>query len=82
MSQIGSGAMPVELLPSSGLAMRYVGEGRPGRHLLALEKRLRSLSKPVIGRIADDTLLLDMRCLERHQEAEFLAQLQQDLTRV
>ena len=82
MSQIGSGAMPVELLPSYGLAMRYVGEGRPGRHLLALEKRLRRLSKPVIGRIADDTLLLDMRCLERHQEAEFLAQLQQDLTRV
>lgn len=81
-SQIGSGAMPVELLDSYGLAIRYVGAGRPGRHLLALEERLRGLSKPVIGRIAEDTLLLDMRCLESHQEAEFSEQLQQDLTSV
>lgn len=78
MAQIGSGAMPVEQLPSYGLAIRYGGQGRPGRHLIALEKRLRQLPKPVIGRIADDTLLLDLRCLETHQQAEFIEQLQQD----
>lgn len=76
MGQIGSGAMPVEMLPSYGLAIRYVSEGRSGRHLIALEARLRDLSKPVIGRIADNTLLLDLRCLEVGQEAEFLKQLQ------
>lgn len=76
MGQIGSGAMPVEMLPSYGLAIRYVSEGRSGRHLIALEARLRDLSKPVIGRIADNTLLLDLRCLEVEQEAEFLKQLQ------
>lgn len=75
MGQIGSGAMPVEQLPSYGLAIRYVGDGRPGRHLIALEERLRKLSKPVIGRIADDTLLLDLRCLEPQQQAEFVEQL-------
>lgn len=75
MSQIGSGAMPVEHLPSHGLAIRYVGEGRSGRHLIALEERLRQLPKPVIGRIADDTLLLDLRCLEAQHLAEFTEQL-------
>lgn len=80
MSQIGSGAMPVEQLPSYGLTIRYVGSGRPGRHLIALEERLRRLAKPVIGRIAEDTLCLDLRCLEVHQQAEFIEQLKQDLT--
>lgn len=82
ISQIGSGAMPVERLHSYGLAIRYIGEGRPGRHLIALEERLRRLEKPVIGRIAEDTLLLDLRCLEAHQQKEFAEQLQQDLTSV
>ena len=75
MGQIGSGAMPVEQLPSYGLAIRYVGDGRSGRHLNALEVRLRQLPKPVIGRISDDALLLDLRCLEESQKAQFLAQL-------
>ncbi|MDO5667337.1 MAG: L-seryl-tRNA(Sec) selenium transferase [Alcaligenaceae bacterium] len=79
MSQIGSGAMPVEQLPSHGLAIRYIGQGRPGRHLIALEVRLRQLPKPVIARIAEDTLLLDLRCLETHQQSEFIEQLQQNL---
>ena len=75
MGQIGSGAMPVEQLPSYGLAIRYVGDGRSGRHLNALEERLRQLPKPVIGRVSDDALLLDLRCLEESQKAQFLAQL-------
>ena len=74
-SQIGSGALPVDQLPSYGLAARHRGPGRPGRHLDRLEAALRGLPVPVIGRIADDALWLDLRCLEARDEAAFAAQL-------
>jgi len=75
-SQIGSGALPVDQLPSYGLAVRHAGSGRSGRALQQLESRLRALPQPVIGRIAHDTLWLDLRCLEARDEAAFAAQLQ------
>lgn len=78
-SQIGSGALPIDQLPSYGLAARYAGSGRPGRHLDKLETQLRRLPVPVIGRIADDTLWLDLRCLEARDEADFAAQLAEPL---
>lgn len=78
-SQIGSGALPVDQLPSFGLAVRHTGSGRPGRHLDRLEARLRGLPVPVIGRIADDALWLDLRCLEARDEADFAAQLTEPL---
>lgn len=78
-SQIGSGALPVDQLPSYGLAVRYRGKGRPGRHLDRLETRLRNLPVPVIGRIADDALWLDLRCLEARDEDAFAAQLAEPL---
>ena len=74
-SQIGSGALPVDQLPSYGLAARHRGPGRPGRHLDRLEAALRGLPVPVIGRIADDALWLDLRCLEARDEVAFAAQL-------
>jgi L-seryl-tRNA(Ser) seleniumtransferase len=74
-SQIGSGALPVDVLPSSGLVVRHAGKGGSGRALLKLERALRGLPRPVIGRIADDALRLDLRCLEAADEAAFLAQL-------
>jgi L-seryl-tRNA(Ser) seleniumtransferase len=61
-SQIGSGSLPVERLPSAGLAVAAL-DGR-GRTLEALATALRGLPRPVIGRIHDDRLLLDLRCLE------------------
>jgi L-seryl-tRNA(Ser) seleniumtransferase len=61
-SQIGSGSLPVERLPSAGLAVT-AADGR-GRTLDALATALRGLPRPVIGRIHDDRLLLDLRCLE------------------
>ncbi|WP_438390537.1 L-seryl-tRNA(Sec) selenium transferase [Caballeronia sp. DA-9] len=74
-SQIGSGALPVEVLPSYGLVVRMTDGKRGGRQLLALEKKLREMPRPVIGRVADDAMRLDLRCLEAADEAEFVAQL-------
>ncbi|MGO1540097.1 MAG: L-seryl-tRNA(Sec) selenium transferase [Luteimonas sp.] len=76
-SQIGSGAMPVQALPSFGMSLRFTGKGSSGRALDRLAKALRGLPRPVIGRIADDALLLDLRCLEDADEAAFTAQLEE-----
>jgi len=72
-SQIGSGALPIEQLPSHGLAIRPA-QGSRGA-LAHLERALRSLPRPVLGRLRDKALWLDLRCLDRGDEPEFLAQL-------
>jgi L-seryl-tRNA(Ser) seleniumtransferase len=59
-SQIGSGALPLEEIPSAGLALRS-GSAE------ALAARLRALPVPVVGRIADGALVLDLRCLENRE---------------
>jgi len=74
-SQIGSGALPVDQLPSFGLAIRSAPGSRASNPLGTLEQRLRALPCPVIGRIAQDTLWLDLRCLEDGHQAAFVAQL-------
>ncbi len=74
LSQIGSGALPLEELPSYGLSVRAVRRGR-GASLARLEASLRELPRPVIGRVADGAIWLDLRCLESHDEAQLLAQL-------
>jgi L-seryl-tRNA(Ser) seleniumtransferase len=75
LGQIGSGSLPVERLPSAGLALSPAGTSKKGTGtaLDALATALRSLPLPVIGRIAEDRLLLDLRCLE--DSAPFVAQL-------
>lgn len=73
-SQIGSGALPVDQLPSYGVVIRHCGAGRSGRALSALETALRQLPRPVVGRIAHDALWLDLRCLEERDEAAFIQQ--------
>ena len=69
-SQIGSGAQPQAQLASAGLRITSARRGGLDR----LAKRLRQLPRPVLGRIADDALWLDLRCLEPADEADFLAQ--------
>jgi L-seryl-tRNA(Ser) seleniumtransferase len=72
VGQIGSGALPVEQLPSHGLAVRASAKRVS---LARLEAALRALPRPVISRIADRTLWLDLRCLEPEDETAFTAQL-------
>ncbi len=66
-SQIGSGALPTETVPSCGLAIAPRGAKEKGRRLTALSMALRRLPVPVVGRIQNQTLLLDLRCLEDEQ---------------
>lgn len=65
--QIGSGALPVDLLPSWAVALRV-------RRVDRLADAFRALPIPVIGRIRDGAFLLDLRTLD--DEAAFLAQLE------
>jgi L-seryl-tRNA(Ser) seleniumtransferase len=73
VSQIGSGALPTEIIPSAGLAIRPRAAKRGGRVLQALSIALRQLAVPVVGRIEDNALVLDFRCLE--DEKAFIANL-------
>ncbi|MDA7416664.1 L-seryl-tRNA(Sec) selenium transferase [Xenophilus arseniciresistens] len=74
-SQIGSGALPVDVLPSAGLRLRPAGARQSGRQLARLEEALRGLPRPVIGRVAEQALWLDLRCLEAAEQVVFEAQL-------
>lgn len=82
-SQIGSGSLPVNRLASSALVLRPVTKAlltkaktkskTGGAALRRLVEAFRSLPTPVIGRVHDDALLFDLRCLEN--ETGFIAQL-------
>ncbi len=74
-SQIGSGALPVESLPSRAIAIAPAAPGKrgTGTALKRLAAAFADLPRPVIGRIQDDRLVLDLRCLD--DEAAFTAQL-------
>jgi L-seryl-tRNA(Ser) seleniumtransferase len=72
-SQIGSGALPTARIASAGLACRAAGGRGSGRALLRLAAAFRSLPVPVIGRIEDQALIFDLRCLE--DEAGFIRNL-------
>ena len=71
LSQPGSGSLPVDRLP--GAALTFAPRDGRGAQLEALALRWRALPVPVLGRIKDGRLWLDLRCLEN--EAQFLEML-------
>ena len=70
-SQIGSGSLPVDRLPSA--ALTFTPHDGRGSRLEALAARWRALPCPGIGRIYDGRLWLDLRCLE--DETRFMEML-------
>ena len=73
-SQIGSGSLPVERLPSAALVLdpATAKRGR-GAALKRIAAAFRGLPVPVVGRIQDDRFVMDLRCLD--DEERFCAQL-------
>ena len=58
-SQVGGGALPTVELPTAALALGT--PARPARHL---DDALRGARPPVLGRLAEDRLLLDCRTVQ------------------
>jgi L-seryl-tRNA(Ser) seleniumtransferase len=63
-SQVGSGAVPVETLPSKALAVQA-----PGISAEELALRLRLLTPPIFARIHKDTVLFDFRTIQPAEDA-------------
>jgi L-seryl-tRNA(Ser) seleniumtransferase len=78
-SQIGSGSLPVDRLPSVCLALGAPAAGKSaGRLPDRLAEALRVLPIPVIGRIEEQQVRLDLRGLDGAEaEQAFVAQLPQ-----
>lgn len=73
-SEIGSGSLPGEELGTRIIALRPAGNKKASaKAARLLDDALRSLLVPVISRLTNGVLHLDMRCLE--DEAGFLKQL-------
>ena len=62
-SQVGSGALPAETLASLGISILPARARASGSLLNAASAALRDLRVPVIGRIENGSLVLDLRCL-------------------
>ena len=73
-SQVGSGALPVDMLQSAALKIARPDLRRSGKTLEKLAQSFRTLQIPVIGRISGDALWFDLRCLE--DEKGFVENLQ------
>lgn len=77
-SQIGSGALPEERLPSAAVMLRpKVALRRSGGLLQETLARFRQLTTPVIGRINDGAIIFDCRCLLPAEESLLIEALRQ-----
>jgi L-seryl-tRNA(Ser) seleniumtransferase len=71
LSEVGGGSFPDVSIPSYGIAITP--------HAISvesLEEKLRTLERPVIGRIEKDRFLLDMRTILREEESALLSGIQ------
>jgi L-seryl-tRNA(Ser) seleniumtransferase len=73
-SQVGGGALPAQDLPSWGLALKPLN-----MKAHQLERRLRSAPVPVLGRMEQDVLRLDMRTISTDEGPLLLDSLLQAL---
>lgn len=80
-SQIGSGSLPVERLMSAALVVQAIDKTNE-KKVLRLERLLRAAETPVIGRMQDKTLVMDLRCLREDQEASLVALIMTALKRL
>ncbi len=72
-SQIGSGSLPVDRLPSACIAIGPpAGAKRAGGFPDRVAAALRELPLPVIGRVEEGQLRLDLRCLDADAEPGFV----------
>ena len=75
MSQVGSGALPVETLPSAALTINpSTAKRKRGGTLERIASAFRALPVPIIGRVQSGVFVLDLRCLD--SEDSFRAQLE------
>jgi len=65
--EVGGGSLPASGLRSIALALRKEGTGAD-----SLAARLRAGHPPVVGRIQEGAVLLDLRGIEEEEEADFL----------
>ena len=63
IASVGGGAFPTARIPSAAV--------RLGSGAVAAEERLRGASPPIVGRVADDRVLLDMRSVPARDDAPF-----------
>jgi len=75
-SEVGGGALPLQALPTRVLALRAARESATD-----LEARLRRGSPPVLVRIKEDRILLDLRTIPDSEEPALLRALRAALSR-
>jgi L-seryl-tRNA(Ser) seleniumtransferase len=73
-SVLGGGSTPQQTLPTTLIAFR--------RDAVALERALRGSHPPVVARIDDDRLLIDLRTVHPHEEKALAAALRDALSAV
>ena len=69
-AQIGGGSLPYEIIESAGVAVKPLEISTS-----CFEERLRNMEVPVVGRIVNDELILDMRTFDTDFEDKFISSL-------
>jgi L-seryl-tRNA(Ser) seleniumtransferase len=73
-SQVGGGALPLQALPTRVIALRPLKTSAAN-----LEKRLRNGDPPVIARVKEEEVLLDLRTVAKTEESALLEGVRQAL---